>query len=1220
MVCNHPTEEKSYRKMEIHVQFFDDPVSRSWVSIDLIKMWGEKIAAGGEEDPTWQKGCQEAREVEDMSNDERLGMILVPHLPSDDDWDGEDEVSPGSKENDPVGISDNQKPKKRRRIMEIGSDDDSGDDETFKPTKKDLEEVAKEEEEECEEDGDASADESCSNESDEVSPVKKSGAKRKRCDKAGPSKKAKIDGALSTPVRKFAMKNSLTASPRTPSSSAGINNLSPSIFGVKSSNTSSSLPNVNDSTKKKLSMFGASDQGRASAAADEDKPAYKHNSHDFMQPKNIKDKDGRKKDNPDYNPRTLYVPERFLHEQTPAQRQWWQLKSDHFDVILFFKMGKFYELFHMDADVGVSELNLVYMKGDVAHAGFPEVAYGRYAATLVERGYKVARIEQTETPADMENRIRNMTGKATKFDKVVAREICQLTTRGTRVNNFLDSDNFEGDPKYLLAIYETSTEERTFGVAFVDTTIGIFHLGQFVDDKNLSRLRTLTSHYPPTEILLERGGLSTSTLRFLNCSLPGVRKEVLRKATEFWETEKTLGLLAEKDYFEVKGEEFSWPDEFQELVDAPEQRVVRAKPEAEFAVKALGALIWYLSVGFLDQELLSLRKFQVYRPVDSLNSTEETAVAEQTACGPTGKYMVLDGMTIRNLDLVPGPSGESEGTLLARIDSCLTPMGKRTLRHWVVTPLCQAAAIRQRQIAVSDLMSLANASDIRLKLKKVPDLERLLSKIHTVGDQKRGESHPDSRAVMFEINTYSKRKILDLLMCLEGLKTVMEIMQTLQGNEFESKMLKNITLFEGQGGEFPDLTNILDYFDNAFDHTSARKEGKIMLSEGVDQELDAANEQLAELAKEMNDYLREQKQHFGCDVKYWGTGKNRFQLEIPVERIGRAGSEYTLASGTKKLKRFTTETTLEFLERQLAAENCRELALLDIQRKMFFTLSKHATVLRKAIGCVALLDCLLSLASYSASLQTSCVPEVVSRPGLDEPCINITEGSHPCLDLKGDTLIPNDTVLGKDRNLIIITGPNMGGKSTLMRQTGLLVILAQIGAMVPATEMKFSPVDRIFTRLGAQDNIIGGESTFLVELQETGTILQHATRHSLVLIDELGRGTATYDGTAIAGAVLSFLAARACRTLFATHYHNLTQESINGVFCAHMACMVENEGHEDITQETITFLYKLVDGPCPKSHGFNAAKLAGLPDSIIRRGYAKAREFELNEANNRRRD
>ena len=383
---------------------------------------------------------------------------------------------------------------------------------------------------------------------------------------------------------KFAKKNLGGGSgPGTP----GLSSMSPSLFGSK---PSSPLPSVTESTKKKLAMFGAAGQ------EDEETKNFKHNDHPFLQPDRIKDAEGRTKNDPDYDPRTLYIPESFLREQSPGQRQWWELKAQYFDVILFFKMGKFYELFHMDADVGVAELNIIYMKGDVAHAGFPEVAYGRYAATLVEKGYKVARIEQTETPLDMEERLKN-TVKPTKFERVVRREVCQLSSKGTRVNNFLDSESFEGEPRYLLALSESSGSEPTFGVAFVDTTIGIFHLGQFTDDKNLSRLRTLVAHYPPAEVLVERGGLSSSVQRFLSSSLPGVRKENLKKGTEFWEADKTLNSLVEKDYFSEDKENGFWPEGLRSLIDPPNSKVVQAKPTGELAIRSLGAIVWYLGAG-----------------------------------------------------------------------------------------------------------------------------------------------------------------------------------------------------------------------------------------------------------------------------------------------------------------------------------------------------------------------------------------------------------------------------------------------------------------------------------------------------------------------------------------------------------------------------------------------------------------------------------------------
>lgn len=1212
MICNHPSTGKTERKKETHVQFFDDPVTRSWIDKDMIKAWSEKVEHT-ESDEVWKKGFADAKKVENMSNEERIDLLLVDHLPSDeelDDWDADEskELSPGSKENDPNAENKKEdktegQPKKRRRVMTLDSDDDSDGDQTFKPSKQDLNST---EEDEDIESGVSEQEPSTDEEAD--SPVK-TGSKRKRPDPK--SKKA----AVSTPAAKLKADGaSVNTTPKTNHFAS---------FGAKNTPSSSPLPRVNDSTKKKLALFGAD---TSPSKTDEDlgeQIRYKHMDHPFLKPEKIMDKERRRPDNPDYDPHTLYVPQTFMDSQSPGQRQWWELKAQYFDVVLFFKLGKFYEMFHMDADVGVQELNLIYMKGEQAHAGFPEVSYSRFAPTLVEKGYKVARIEQTETPLDMEERIKQMKSqgkKTSKFDTVVAREVCQLTTPGTRVSNFMDSKTFEGEPRYLWAIVECLGGESglSYGVAFIDTTIGTFHLGQFSDDKNLSRLRTVAAHYPPAEILFEKNGLSNATMNYLSSNLPAVRREALKPGSEFWETEKTLTMLAEEEYFAEKGEDFTWPLGFQPLLETPEGRVSQAKQDKMLAVKALGGIVWYLRQGFLDQELLSLKRFEEYKPVDCILKQEN---AQDESKELTGKHMVLDGISIRNLELLPPPATANgvidavDGSLLTRLDTCLTAMGKRTLRHWVVTPLLQTTAISQRQEAVKELISSDKTADARTTLKKIPDLERLISKIHTAGDAKRSKTHPDSRAIMFESATYSKRQIHDLIISLDGFKKSMQLVQLFKDSEFGCAMLRKITLLEKDGGDFPDLEQVLDFFDNAFDHNSARKEGKIIPSEGVDADLDAANANLLDIKKDLDTYLKEQKKHFGCDVKYWGTGKNRFQLEIPVDKVNKAGDKYTLASGTKKVKRYTTQETEDLLARQTEAETEKGAALLDIQRKMFHQFSKHAKLFMKAIGCVSLLDCLLALTAYSTSLETYCFPEFLPA---QKNLVDIKEGSHPCLDLQGDAFIPNDTLLEPGRNLIILTGPNMGGKSTLMRQTGLLVVLAQMGTAVPASEMRLSPVDRIFTRLGAQDNIIGGESTFLVELQETSTILQHASKHSLVLIDELGRGTATYDGTAIAGSVVAALAKKEARTLFATHYHTLTEDQGTDVHSAHMACMIENEGHEDITQETITFLYKLVDGPCPKSHGFNAAKLAGLPDSIIRRGYEKAREFEQNEMRRKR--
>lgn len=294
------------------------------------------------------------------------------------------------------------------------------------------------------------------------------------------------------------------------------------------------------------------------------------------------------------------------------------------------------------------------------------------------------------------------------------------------------------------------------------------------------------------------------------------------------------------------------------------------------------------------------------------------------------------------------------------------------------------------------------------------------------------------------------------------------------------------------------------------------------------------------------------------------------------------------------------------------AEAKRNDILKDIQRRMFEKFSKHYTMWKTCIELVATLDVLTALAVYGQNQnQEICFPEMLPS-GETGPIIEIANGYHPCMK-STDDFIPNGMTLGNGGGgdggsapLALLTGPNMGGKSTLMRQMGLLVIMAQIGAPIPAESARMTVVDRIFTRLGAQDDIMAGHSTFLVELSETSAILKHATVNSLVLLDELGRGTATYDGTAIAAAVVNYLADLKCLTMFSTHYHSLVDNFHVDprITLGHMACMVENEGDtDDPTEETVTFLYKYSAGACPKSYGFNAAKLAGMPKSIIKRAH-----------------
>lgn len=319
--------------------------------------------------------------------------------------------------------------------------------------------------------------------------------------------------------------------------------------------------------------------------------------------------------------------------------------------------------------------------------------------------------------------------------------------------------------------------------------------------------------------------------------------------------------------------------------------------------------------------------------------------------------------------------------------------------------------------------------------------------------------------------------------------------------------------------------------------------------------------------------------------------------------------DYNLESSRKgkdAVKRYSTEETKEFLKRMQALEERKKNVMNDFARRVFENFSKYYAKYKTIVGLVAKLDVLVSLAEYARNQSIVCLPDIHDiAEASGDSLLKIENGIHPLMT--SDNFIPNGISIPSNGKAFfeLITGPNMGGKSTLMREVALLCIMAQIGSFVPADSMELSIIDRIFTRLGANDNIMANQSTFLVELNETSLILKHCTHNSLVLLDELGRGTSTYDGTAIAQSVANFLADLQCRTLFSTHYHSLVDNFYGDprIKLGHMACMVENEDSSDVTKENVTFLYKYSSGSCPKSFGFNAAKLAGIQLGIIRRAH-----------------
>ncbi|XP_068597321.1 DNA mismatch repair protein Msh6 [Brachionichthys hirsutus] len=1216
------------RDQRVHVHFFDEPPTRGWVSSKYVREYrgsdSSDASAGGVffsgkaavrramaladevmfDSPEERLKTPLCTEPSDEEDDEEEEMEFEQPTESDEELSDDDEQKNGNAKSPRVGrrlsraSTETGSKAKRRRIIVASDSDGSGEE--FKPEQA----ASSSEEEEEEEDAGTVIGEESAQESEPESPVKPT--KRKR------------------PAEKSAART-----PEVPAAPPAAQRGAPAA--------------VSAGAKSRLSAFSAPDSFESQetgSGAGGGAAIWDHDKLEWLRDGRRKDVKRRRQTEDDYDPTTLHVPEDFLNGTTPGVRRWWQIKSQMFDAVIFYKVGKFYELYHMDAVIGVSELGLTFMRGTWAHSGFPEIGFGRFSDVLVQKGYKVARVEQTETPDMMEARCKTM-AKPTKFDRVVKREVCRIITRGTQTYSVLDGAPSESRSKFLLSVKEKAEEEssgrcRAYGVCFVDTSVGYFHVGQFPDDRHCSRLRTLTAHFSPAEVLFEKGNPSVETRKILRASLSSALQEGLCAGTQFWDAQKTLKTLSEADYFRESPGKDRLPALLKDMTSDGDSLCLTPKEGYELALSALGGCIYYLKKCLVDQELLSMANFQEYVPVDV---EMENAAGPGSVFAQTRQRMVLDGVTLANLEIFQSGTGGTEGTLLERLDTCSTPFGKRLLKQWLCAPLCNPTSIEDRLDAVDDLMGAqAQTTEVSDLLKKLPDLERLLSKIHSIGTPLKGQGHPDSRAVLYEEVTYGKRKIADFLSALDGFKIMQQIVAVLSpvSGEFRSSLLRQVVNLKGdKDGLFPSLSAELTRWDQAFDHQKAGTTGVMTPKAGFDPEYDQALARVKTCEQELSGYLDRQKKRLGCkSMSYWGTGRNRFQMEVPSGFSEKnIPEEYEVRSTKRGWKRYVTKESQRLFSELQGHEEKGDAALRDCMRRLFYNFDQSYRDWKTGVDCMAVLDVLLALSRYSQGGEGPMArPEVVLPGGGDRAAsfIDLTGSRHPCVTKTffGDDFIPNDVFIGcpgsrehdevaSDALCVLVTGPNMGGKSTLMRQCGLVIVLAQLGCYVPAERLRFTPVDRVFTRLGASDRIMAGESTFFVELSETASILHHATKHSLVLLDELGRGTATYDGTAIASAVVKELAEKiCCRTLFSTHYHSLVEDYANNraVRLGHMACMVENEC-EDPSRETITFLYKFITGACPKSYGFNAARLACLPEEVIQSGHKKAQEFEKSTVN-----
>jgi len=1067
-----------------------------------------------------------------------------------------------------------------------------------------------------------------------------------------------------------------------------------------------------------------------------------HNHFKFLLPDQIRDAQGRPKSHPEYDPRTMKVDfddiERVMSKVTPAMQQWWEIKAQYADTLLLFKTGKFYEIFHMDADVAVQVLGFSYMKGQKAHAGFPEIGYGNFMEKLVRAGYKVARVEQTETPDMLKERKQN-TRKGLKKPMVVNREVCSIVSSGTRTFCYmddirgLDGDNAHSGIGPLLVIKEitlnmdqSSSDNDDddddsvqpvceYGVTLVDAATGAVTLGQFADDILRGRMNTLLTKYRPSEILVQNGpeGASKTLVALLNsmkntilpsCIIgnvncteifprsnaldPEIRLRMQRTSSEIkpWDQEQTIAELHRRGYYPrasknkpescPDGGIGRWPDVLKACVTGG----------ADLALSSFGAALFYLQRNMIDAEILSMGDMKAYIPPDpaatndtvavtsdrpSLNqlASEEQRLEDGTDASARAifvsqendksaeseiSHLSLDGTTLANLEILTNlHSNTVAGSLWSKINFTKSPFGSRLLRAWLLRPLFQKADIDRRADAVEELVSGAAAaamSEARDVLGKCGDMERLLSRVHSMGGN--GSTgvdgdHPNERAVLYEAPTHTRRKVGDFSKLLNGLRAISQIPEIFDGIEIKSGLLNRIVKSTDNGGLFPSkLNEHLDWFFENFDCKKAA-EGHFEPSRGIDDDFDEACDAIDRIKQELDDYKNEmcsgvlKPSHLAKrEWKYTNIkvdSKDKFLIELPINV--QVPSDFIVkgkrGKGAKQVNKYQTPFVERLVEELENAYDVMKGGKARGMQLIFAKFDSMRSLWASAAQASAMIDALGSLAKASAKAGNT-RPIIKTCPSNGSPSMNIVQGRHPCVDFthSGDNFIPNDLTMGGEdgddpgAKILLLSGPNMGGKSTLLRQTCLIAILAQIGCFVPAEECTITPFDRIFTRLGASDRILLGQSTFFVELAETAAALRGATRRSLVIMDELGRGTSTFDGTAIASAAVKHLVeSNQCLTLFATHYHSLLEDWKDkpAVRLGHMECFVDEKEHnvsEDTSEDkesNITFLYTLGEGGCPKSFGINVARLAGLPEEVLEKAKYVSASFEesMNNANSR---
>ncbi len=792
---------------------------------------------------------------------------------------------------------------------------------------------------------------------------------------------------------------------------------------------------------------------------------------------------------------------------TPLMRQYYAVKEQHPDKILFFRMGDFYEMFGDDAVKAAPILGIALTSRShgnaerIPLAGVPYHAADRYLAKLLEAGEKVVIVEQVEDPKSAKG--------------LVKREIVEILTPGTATVEQGDNDR---KPIWLTAICE-GKKGKTAGLAALDFTTGSFVVDEGPVDEIVERLRVLE----PQETLypissqgdtdeVNRLGLTNGTFR-----LTGF---------EEWNFDYKTARRELNDHFGT-----STLDGF-------------GVGEHRLAIAAAGAILRYLR----ENHRVKLSHINRLSRFDS------------------DEYMVLDYATVRNLELVTNIANSSEQhTLYAVVNQCHTAAGARRLRNALLRPFKTKARIELRQSGVAELTRNRDlAEKLRSLTKHLPDLEKLAGRLG-IG----------------KLNPRQARALKD------GLKICWDIRQVLQ--EAHSPHLMNIA------ASFPDCNEIIATVENALveEPPQVTTKGEIF-KRGYSLELDRLNDSIREARQYVASLAKVERERTGiANLKVGFNKVFGYYIEVTKANLSAVPDTYIRKQTLVNAERFITPELKEKEALILTAEEKIFKLEEELYLKLVEYLNRHITDIINTGDLAAEVDLVAALAELA-------VTRGYCRPGIYEDTrLVIEEGRHPVIEtvLPPGSFVPNDVRLSSENERIhILTGPNMSGKSTYLRQIGLIVILAQIGSFVPATKAEIGLVDRVFTRVGALDNLARGQSTFLVEMVETANILHNATERSLILLDEVGRGTSTFDGLSVAWAVVEKINDDVkARTVFATHYHELT--GMAEIYPEVHNYQVSVKKWED----RVIFLHKIIPGGCDDSYGIEVAKLAGIPRDTIKR-------------------